>query len=96
VARRGHQEKNNDQQQHKHRQEFFSGDTFEELGFSIMRRTSVGSNKDRQFTSYFGLKPVDWETGEERTQHAQPHKRRTRIRNGTLISRRLNRPARNC
>jgi hypothetical protein len=40
--------------------------------------------------------PVDWETGEERTQHAPPHKRRTRIGNVARISRRLNRPARNC
>jgi hypothetical protein len=59
VARRGRRE-NNDEQQHNHdRQECFSGDVFEELGFSIIRRTPVGSNntKDRRFTSHFGLKP---------------------------------------
>jgi hypothetical protein len=58
VARRGRRE-NNGEQQHNHRQECFSGDAFEELGFSIIRRTSVGSNKtkDRRFTSHFGLKP---------------------------------------
>jgi hypothetical protein len=49
----------NEQSTRDHEIEFFSGDAFEEIGFSIIRRLCVGSerSKDRRFTSHFGLKP---------------------------------------